>query len=105
MSKKSIEDVMNEIRNASSTEIDLICGTSFNLDLQGDIVVTVIATGFDTVENKRKKGESTIESFTNRPVAQSTPQHNINVGGGHTEEHKDKVKQSKVPSWLQNRFK
>ena len=100
-----VNDVMNEIRNASSTEIDLIVGTGFNLDLHGDIVVTVIATGFDTIESKRKKGESTIESFTNRPTQQPTTQHTINVTSGQTEEPRDKNKQSKVPSWLQNRFK
>ena len=102
---REVEDVMNEIRNASSTEIDLICGTGFNLDLHGDIVVTVIATGFDSVENKRKKTESTIDSIANRPTSQSTPQHTINVQGGQTTEQKDKAKQTKVPSWLQNRFK
>ena len=102
---REVDDVMNEIRNASSTEIDLIVGTGFNLDLHGDIVVTVIATGFDTIESKRKKGESTIESFTNRPTQQPTTQHSINVTSGQTEEPRDKNKQSKVPSWLQNRFK
>ena len=32
---KEIEDVISEIRSASSTEIDIIHGTGFNMDLQG----------------------------------------------------------------------
>lgn len=43
---KEVEDVISEIRNASSTDIDIICGTGFNLELNGEVVVTVIATGF-----------------------------------------------------------
>ena len=45
---KEVEDVISEIRNASSTDIDIICGTGFNLELNGEVVVTVIATGFDS---------------------------------------------------------
>ena len=44
---QEIYDVTNEIRNASSSEIDIVIGTGFNDDLQGELIVTVIATGFD----------------------------------------------------------
>ncbi len=102
---QEVKDVMDEIRGASSTEIDIIVGTGFNLDLHGDIVVTVIATGFDSVENRRRKGESTIEDITSKPVETAPRPSQINVGGGQTVENKPVEKQSKVPSWLQNRFK
>ena len=102
---QEVRDVMEEIRNASSTDIDIIVGTGFNLDLHGDIVVTVIATGFDSVENRRRKGESTIEDMTSKPVEQPVRPNPINVGGGQTTEPRKEEKQSKVPSWLQNRFK
>ena len=74
-------------------------------DADGDIVVTVIATGFDSVENRRRKGESTIEDITSKPVETAPRPSQINVGGGQTVENKPVEKQSKVPSWLQNRFK
>ena len=48
---KEVEDVISEIRNASSTDIDIICGTGFNLELNGEVVVTVIATGFEVKKN------------------------------------------------------
>ncbi|MGB4538468.1 MAG: cell division protein FtsZ, partial [Bacilli bacterium] len=43
-----VVEVMTEIQNASTSEIDIVCGTGFNIDLQGELIVTVIATGFDT---------------------------------------------------------
>ena len=48
---QEVVDVMNEIRNASTSEIDLVCGAGFNMDLQGELIVTVIATGFDAPNN------------------------------------------------------
>ena len=44
---RDIEEIVAEIRNASSSEIEIIHGTGFNLDLNGEVIVTVIETGFD----------------------------------------------------------
>ena len=44
---REIEEIVAEIRNASSSEIEIIHGTGFNLDLNGEVIVTVIATGFE----------------------------------------------------------
>ena len=44
---QEVYDVTSEIRNASSSEIDIVIGTGFNSELQGELIVTVIATGFD----------------------------------------------------------
>ena len=43
-----VVEVVTEIQNASSSEIDIVYGTGFNIDLQGELIVTVIATGFDS---------------------------------------------------------
>lgn len=101
---QEVKDVLDEIRNASTTEIDIIHGTGFNLDLQGEVVVTVIATGFDSSENRKKKGENTIDDLTKKSQDQMVNKtENIHVGGGSTNEKSEQ--QTKVPSWLQNRFK
>ena len=115
---KEVEDVIAEIRSASSTEIDIIHGTGFNLDLEGEVVVTVIATGFDQTAKKAREEEeyvspygakketyspydpyvtprSTYEPYSApkpTPVQEPTPQTNQDNN-------------SKVPSWLKNRFK
>ena len=59
---QEIYDVTSEIRNASSVEIDIVIGTGFNNDLQGELIVTVIATGFD----KKQTAPEPLYSNTNQ---------------------------------------
>lgn len=95
---KEVEDVISEIRNASSTEIEIIHGTGFNLELNGEVVVTVIATGFDTI-NKTETENIVKEEEVNRSY-QTTQQipiiildHNKKLSLGH---HMSKVGQLKT---------
>ena len=104
---KEVEDVISEIRNASSTEIDIIHGTGFNLELNGEVVVTVIATGFDSV--KKKENEENIKV---KEENYNTPRQTLDqmprtpyVESGSTKQEVKETKETKVPSWLQNRFK
>lgn len=85
ISMSEVMTVMNEIRSASTSEIDIIYGTGFNMDLRGELIVTVVATGYDSDEKK--------------PVDE-TPK----------EQEEGKVKREKdapnnAPSWLINNFK
>lgn len=59
ISFEEVMTVMNEIRSASSSEIDIVYGTGFNMDLRGELIVTVIATGYD--------GHDKPENDTNKP--------------------------------------
>ncbi len=109
---KEIEDVITEIQNASSTEIEINHGTGFNLELNGEIVVTVIATGFDTTKEQVNKVEETpanhYPNYNNYQTQQPKPepvQRQPFVGTGSTKEPGKEQKETKVPSWLQNRFK
>lgn len=54
VSMSEVMTVMNEIRAASSSEIDIIYGTGFNMDLRGELIVTVVATGYDTNTNQEE---------------------------------------------------
>ena len=54
VSMDEVMTVMNEIRAASSSEIDIIYGTGFNMDLRGELIVTVVATGYDTNKEEEK---------------------------------------------------
>ena len=111
---KEVEDVISEIRNASSTEIEIIHGTGFNLELNGEVVVTVIATGFDTI-NKTETDNIVKEEEMNRSYQVNNnnytrpQQENIvrtpYVESGSTKNDAKETKETKVPSWLQNRFK
>ncbi len=109
---REVEDVIAEIRSASSTEIDIIHGTGFNLDLEGEVVVTVIATGFDQTAKKMREVES--ENEYRNPYESNRPtyinqQQEPRYSGGNTYSQSQQPQQpqqeTKVPSWLKNRFK
>lgn len=122
---KEVEDVISEIRNASSTEIDIIHGTGFNLELNGEVVVTVIATGFDTTNKNEEEQEEPVNqgygynqnqnygrnnssnymNYTQQPKPSSVEVNRSPYVDGGTTSEKNEEKQTKVPSWLQNRFK
>ena len=42
-----VDEALRTIRDASTTEINIIYGATINPDLGEDLIVTVIATGFD----------------------------------------------------------
>ena len=96
---REIEEIVAEIRNASSSEIEIIHGTGFNLDLNGEVIVTVIATGFD----KPKKEGDENPNYVQPQKAQREPE--PQVSGGATNEKEPDRTETKVPSWLQNRFR
>lgn len=136
---KEVEDVISEIRNASSTDIDIICGTGFNLELNGEVVVTVIATGFDSTNRMSDDDEQSQQpqdqgrnynysqpqqsnygyrqnnnsysnynnSYSQRQQQPQQPQEPRKpyVNGGSTKEEPKDNSNTKVPSWLQNRFR
>ena len=136
---KEVEDVISEIRNASSTDIDIICGTGFNLELNGEVVVTVIATGFDSTNRMSDDEEQSQQpqdqgrnynysqpqqsnygyrqnnnsysnynnSYSQRQPQPQQPQEPRKpyVNGGSTKEEPKDNSNTKVPSWLQNRFR
>ncbi len=101
-----VKDIVDEISRAASDDIDIIHGVGYNLDLQGEIIVTVIATGFDNSESRKQKVETKIETEPKKVYTTNKPQTNINLGGGSTVvEKKEEKQQTNVPSWLANRFK
>ena len=134
---KEVEDVISEIRNASSTDIDIICGTGFNLELNGEVVVTVIATGFDSTNRMSDDEEQSQQpqdqgrnynysqpqqsnygyrqnnnsysnynnSYSQRQPQQPQEPRKPYVNGGSTKEEPKDNSNTKVPSWLQNRFR
>lgn len=85
VSMDEVITVMNEIRSASTSEIDIIYGTGFNMDLRGELIVTVVATGYDTDEKK--------------PVEEEVKE----TQEGKIKREKDSP--NNTPSWLINNFK
>ena len=84
-------DINNEIRNASSPDIDIVMGTGFNVDLEGELIVTVIATGFDS-DNKDESLPFDVDQGE--------------LGIDNTEAGKIERKNGDpIPDWLKSRFK
>lgn len=110
-----INEVVEEIRKSSTTEINVIYGSAINSDLKGEIIVTVIATGFsdnpvmkepevfkpfeyeqesepEFFEKSIKKKGKDKKKKKRKPVDKETP----------VEEEDIEVN---IPSWLKDRFK
>ena len=111
---QEVYDVTGEIRNASSPEIDIVIGTGFNVDLQGELIVTVIATGFDSRDEDTDVNMVANDIFTSINSAPKKPkvEEQITVGGGSIqvdpisiEDKKERKPGEGLPSWLKNRFK
>ncbi len=113
---QEVVEVMTEIQNASSSEIDLVCGTGFNMDLQGELIVTVIATGFDSKEippetatNAGFPSYKPVEKEAKPvlvPEPNAEPAQPITAPDAKPEEKKERIKgDSTIPNWLKNRFK
>ena len=68
------------IAQASGTDVDIIFGTTIDMEMEGDLVVTVIATGIDRPETPRpeinlgaNKQASPFQAVSEQPV-QPQPQ-------------------------------
>lgn len=108
MTMQEVYDVTGEIRNASSSDIDIVMGAGFNDDLQGELIVTIIATGFDgnPEQDALLKGDD-IEIINNNNTEDEPF---INVGGSSDDfdanvPKKPRQKGEAIPDWLKNRFK
>lgn len=97
---QEIYDVTGEIRNASSPDIDIVMGTGFNVDLQGELIVTVIATGFDNMQDEEE------EIFQPTPqVKKPTADSPTIVNNIEEVDKKERKPGEALPFWLKNRFK
>jgi cell division protein FtsZ len=112
-----VNEAVEAIQNASSTEINIIYGTTINQDIKDEIIVTVIAAGFD--ENRSVSleniGVSPVEDFEDdekpskksKKKARRKKKEAAAVEASEPEvapEIEDDSK-SAIPSWLKSRFK
>ena len=97
---QEIYAVTDEIRNASSSDIDIVIGTGFNMDLEGELIVTVIATGFD----KKCLG---IEDVPDAKISNEDSSLFNEIGDDKEDKPLRRKRQEgeDIPAWLKNRFK
>lgn len=99
-----INDAVNAIQNAANSEINVIHGAAINTDLDDEIIVTVIATGFD----QSRKKPTDIEALKTKPITEVKFEFEEPIP---TEEEKDEPIKEKVeeelevPPFFKRRFK
>lgn len=115
-----INEIIEEIQKSSTTDINIIYGSAINSDLQDEIIVTVIATGFSedplfkdvTLQRAEEKPveANPVEQVFNRPTRtqkKEKPKKQKNVK--ETEPLKKTIEEDtediQIPSWLKERFK
>ncbi len=112
-----INEVVEEIRKSSTTDINVIYGSAINSDLKNEIIVTVIATGFS--DNPIMNESTVIKPFENESESEEEPEA---YEAPIKKKSKDKKKKKRkpvvketpveeenidvnIPSWLKDRFK
>lgn len=99
-----VSQALDEIRNATDFELNVIYGTALNEDLKDEMIVTVIATGYEL-----KAKESTIDDFATQIFKKTTnDQVKLTPSGFEkqapvVEAPKEEKKSNKLPSWLQSK--
>ena len=73
-----VDEALRTIRDASTTEINIIYGATINPDLGEDLIVTVIATGFDETNATAKPVEMLIGDNRNKRTSDTS------IGAGNT---------------------
>lgn len=96
-----ISQALDEIRNASDSELNIIYGTTLNQDLSDELIVTVIATGYDL------KAKDSIDDFATQIFKKTTDEQvTITPTGFEIKAEYEKPveekpqRKSSLPSWL-----
>ena len=118
-----VTEAIEAIQAASSTEINIIYGTTINQDLEDDVIVTVIAAGFDenrkieiealgegdyvSVDESSEKKEEDSESTDKKekPKKKKKTKKKDRDSDGQDEDKEEKPSKENIPSWLKSRFK
>ena len=106
-----VDEALRTIRDASTTEINIIYGATINPDLGEDLIVTVIATGFDETNATAKPVEMLIGDNRNKKA--STPQSEQETQPSVEQPKPSQPKRQPfggdsvemIPNWLMNRYK
>ena len=106
-----VDEALRTIRDASTTEINIIYGATINPDLGEDLIVTVIATGFDETNATAKPVEMLIGDNRNKKT--STPQSEQETQPSAEQPTPSQPKRQPfggdsvemIPNWLMNRYK
>ncbi len=102
-----VNEAVEAIQNSSSTEINIIYGATVITELKDEIIVTVIATGFD--ENKSVEfseiGTTDYEDPDDGEPEPEKASKKSRKRGSKEDEEEEESSKTTIPSWLKSRFK
>lgn len=96
---------VQEIRQASTSELNIIYGSTINEDLGDEVVITVIATGYDL----KKDDTEQVDLFGTKPVSSAdirmteVPNDSYDQSYNKPEEKKQTNINPNLPDWLQQK--
>ena len=95
------EQALSEIRNATDKDLNIIYGTAVSLEMKEEMVVTVIATGYELKAKDTTIKNLASEIFNNT----SDEQLKLTDDGLHevNESNEKESQDSKIPSWLKKK--
>jgi cell division protein FtsZ len=73
LSMHEIDEAAKTITDAVDPDANIIFGAVLDNDLEDDILITVVATGFDNESNKPKQEASAFRGYTPRPLVHEEP--------------------------------
>ena len=92
-----IGNALDEIRNATDNDLNIIYGTTLNQDLDDELIVTVIATGYELKAKENTVENLASEIFRKDNDEQLSFKNNYsNLGSSSSGDDKS----SKIPPWL-----
>lgn len=97
-----INDAVTAIQNAANAEINVIHGAAINADLEDEIVVTVIATGFD---NTKSKPTNLADLRASSSLNRRLPINSTESPSNHTDHRSERDDELEVPAFFKRRFK
>lgn len=102
------EQALAEIRNATDKELNIIYGTAVNVDLEDELIVTVIATGYEL----KAKEDNTFDNFASELFNKTIDEQvKITSDGFKTRDEveatreviEEKSSKMNIPSWLKKK--
>ena len=95
------EQALSEIRNATDKDLNIIYGTAVSLEMKEEMVVTVIATGYELKAKDTTIKNLASEIFNNT----SDEQLKLTDDGLHevNESNENESQDTKIPSWLKKK--
>lgn len=94
-----INDAIGEIRNATDNELNIIYGHTVNIDLDDEMIVTIIATGYEL-----RARENTVENLATE-IFKKTSNEQVSITSFEKNEEPivQEKKNLKIPDWLKKK--